>query len=278
MLNFLRITLILSTVLYCHLGYSQTVKSDSLVPYRIGNKWGYSNFQGVLLINPQYDEVKFFCANRAIVKKIGLYYLIDSKNKIIIKGCTKINLSADCNGNQCYKVMDNGNIYNVDINGKKVVKCGCEMEGDGGDGDGSYINPLIGDTIIGNEKLKYFVNDSSKTIYGDISEIFRNIYKVKMNKFYGLVYNNGERFEQLFETEYQRIDFFTRNEQQHNEAQYFIVKKNNKTALFNGKEMVIPYKFKSISTIDERRYILKVELQNGKTGYLNLNGFEYFKD
>lgn len=61
--------------------FSQDVKKinpDSLVPFRAGSKWGFSDVNGNLIIKPQYQSVSFFYNNRAIVKKHNKYYLINS--------------------------------------------------------------------------------------------------------------------------------------------------------------------------------------------------------
>lgn len=68
--------------------FSQTAKKsnpDSLVPYRIKAKWGFSDVNGIIIIKPEYQSVTFFYNNLSIVQKHNLYYLVDSKNKKVSK-------------------------------------------------------------------------------------------------------------------------------------------------------------------------------------------------
>jgi hypothetical protein len=74
---------------------------DTLVPYRVKDKWGYSNYRGKLVIQAQYESVEFFSQAQyetgdffsnnffenkylAKVSKNKRVGLIDKKNKIII--------------------------------------------------------------------------------------------------------------------------------------------------------------------------------------------------
>ncbi len=54
-----------------------------MVPFRVGDKWGYSDTSGRLLIAPQYDQADFFDAGSAFVKIDSFYYLINSKTEIL---------------------------------------------------------------------------------------------------------------------------------------------------------------------------------------------------
>ena len=49
-MNIKKVFFMLLAVLYILSGHSQTVNSDSLVPYRMGNKWGYSDMSGNIVI------------------------------------------------------------------------------------------------------------------------------------------------------------------------------------------------------------------------------------
>lgn len=58
-------------------------QQPQLVPYRIGEKWGYSDTAGKIIFEPQYQSADFFVNDVAFVKQDSFYYLINSKNEII---------------------------------------------------------------------------------------------------------------------------------------------------------------------------------------------------
>jgi hypothetical protein len=81
MKNIITTTLILlsSFELYC--------QSSMLIPYRIGDKWGYSDVNGNIKIPTIYDETFFFKNEQqpsGIVKKGELLGVIDTNGKVII--------------------------------------------------------------------------------------------------------------------------------------------------------------------------------------------------
>ena len=73
------------------LGFTQ-----DLIPYRVGDKWGFANDKGNLIIEADYDSVGLFQPNTlmqkhiSIVKRNGKLNLIDSDNNIILDEGLKI--------------------------------------------------------------------------------------------------------------------------------------------------------------------------------------------
>jgi hypothetical protein len=67
-------------IIQCTLGSTQSFEFSyyspspttmpSLIPYRVGNLWGYSNVEGVIVLEPKYKEVNFFYGPLAIVLPI----------------------------------------------------------------------------------------------------------------------------------------------------------------------------------------------------------------
>jgi len=61
------------------------LKLPELIPYRKGDKWGYVNSQGKIVINPIYSKVEFFSENKFLrVEKDKLVGIIDSVENVII--------------------------------------------------------------------------------------------------------------------------------------------------------------------------------------------------
>ena len=73
------------------LGFTQDI-----IPYRVGDKWGFANDKGNLIIEADYDSVGLFQPNAlmqkhiSIVKRNGKLNLIDSDNNIILDEGLKI--------------------------------------------------------------------------------------------------------------------------------------------------------------------------------------------
>lgn len=59
--------------------------SDGLAPVELGNKWGYINRKGKLIIPFEYDSVEDFRKGVAVVTKADKKGLIDKKGKIIVE-------------------------------------------------------------------------------------------------------------------------------------------------------------------------------------------------
>jgi Leucine-rich repeat (LRR) protein len=68
-----------------------TAKEEQLVPYRKGNRWGYSNAKGEIMIAPQYDSATLFDKNPrfsysfSIVSTGGLKGVIDVEGEYIVR-------------------------------------------------------------------------------------------------------------------------------------------------------------------------------------------------
>src|SRR6185295_16046664 len=63
--------------------FSQTV-SHTLVPYRIGNLWGYSDVRGNIVIPTRYQEAFPFYDEVAAVKSDNHMAIINKDGKLII--------------------------------------------------------------------------------------------------------------------------------------------------------------------------------------------------
>lgn len=284
-LRFYSKRVILVLLILTHFGsvfsqHTKKINPDSLVPYRDVAKWGFSDVNGNIIIKPQYQSVSFFYNDRAIVKKHNHYYLINSKNKRTSKtNFSDIILSENCFGDKCYEVREKDKSYNLDKDGIKTDKgCGCMKDLQSGRYD--YLDhPLTKDTIIEDTKLEYFANDPKRTIYGEaifpvFSKGFDNYFIIENEQFFGLIFNDGNTIKQVFEANLEGIDFYNTPLGK----KFFIVTQNEKSAVYNETENIIPFKYKSIASVNMRENMLWVETENEHGGFINLNGLEYFKD
>jgi WG containing repeat len=68
-----------------------TDREVNLVPYRKGNKWGYANFEGSVVIPPQFEAVKFFTSRNecqapfAIVTMAGKKGILDDIGEYVVE-------------------------------------------------------------------------------------------------------------------------------------------------------------------------------------------------
>lgn len=56
----------------------------SLIPYRHGDLWGYARPDKSIVINPSFDDAKWFSAGLAVVRKGNMYGYIDKQGKLVI--------------------------------------------------------------------------------------------------------------------------------------------------------------------------------------------------
>lgn len=61
--------------------HAYPVDTTALIPYRIGNKWGFSDIQGKIKIQPRFGEVREFVGGYAAVR-LGYWGIIDRSGKI----------------------------------------------------------------------------------------------------------------------------------------------------------------------------------------------------
>jgi hypothetical protein len=67
---------------------AQRKNSQKLIPFKVGNKWGYLNHKGKIAIAPQFKDADYFYEGLAAVQideDFGLYGFIDEKGKFVIE-------------------------------------------------------------------------------------------------------------------------------------------------------------------------------------------------
>lgn len=95
--------------------------ADTLIPCRKGNKWGYMNISGELVIKTKYDEAYPFENNRGRVKMNGKYGFINKKGEVKID--LKYEHVADfING---VAILSVGIFYLDTLGNEQLVKVGC---------------------------------------------------------------------------------------------------------------------------------------------------------
>ena len=226
---------------------------------------------------PQYDYAFFFHNNIAIVYNKELLFFINNNNQPISKGYIHIQSNENSNLSKCYIIQDKDSIFYLDMWGSKSDSiCNCDQVIE----ENYYVDSLVKDTLIGDALFYYFTNDPKKKIYGDLiwtvdEEGFQNFYRTQTNNLWGLVYNDGKNIFRVLENKFQEIDFIIVNGEK-----LYPSKINNKWGIESETKTIIPYKYDKILTSynNRRDNIFYIENDDGKIGYVNLNGFEYFED
>lgn len=57
---------------------------EGLIPFSLGDKWGYKNAKEKIVINPQFDQVELFSEGLACIRQDDKIGFIDKKGKIVI--------------------------------------------------------------------------------------------------------------------------------------------------------------------------------------------------
>jgi len=256
------------------ISFCQSIGSDSLVPYRVGNKWGYSDLKGNLVIEPRYESATFFYKNRAIVEEKNIFYLINPQNKKSSKDCQKIILRTDCDY-ICYRALIKDKVETLDTNGNHYYLewgPGCTEDISGPREDDILIKSYSELRVY----KEYFRNDSQKVLYKMIrpTNVDNKYFYVYTKSKSGVVYNDGKFIKTLLDTVYQHTRMYKSQKFEY----MYVVKKDDLTALITQYETIIPFKYKSITPNEINKGMLLVETVNSKKGYVSFSGFEYFKD
>jgi hypothetical protein len=238
------------TELFNKIQLKQDLKN--LVPYRIKNKWGYSNSSGKLFIPVKYDSVDFFSQDYFLKKYVainlikGKYCLMTNENKIIIPAKYK-DLKLISNGLLIARIDTKYGIINC--SDKTVV-------------------PMIYDNII--ENYEYNENSSKEYYYlskigkdhffidskFNIKSINKTEYDSKNNE-----YMMGYHPDDLKKLETEKWDYIKQNKKQ--------IIENNKTAIdsFSTKPYEIWGAFSNLVKI----------YKNGKSGFVEIDELLKYK-
>ncbi len=76
--------LILALLLVCTMPVFAQDADLSMIPYRMGDVWGYANPDKSMVIMPEFEEANLFYEGFAVVKKGGKYGYINKAGKVVI--------------------------------------------------------------------------------------------------------------------------------------------------------------------------------------------------
>ncbi len=249
--------------------------SQNLIPYRIGDKWGYSNEDGEIVIKPKFQEVGEFRDKITWVKKRGKYGYIDKKGRK--KTCFKFD-KASYFGLGVALVQKGNKKYCINLKGRKVkCKIGC----------GGAITIIerfqtykkgkkIGMLKFGFAKNKEgkrveTIIDSLPPIWDDFKENQKGYAAVKKDSLWGVINENGEL---IVDYQYELIEV---HPTAYRTNKFFKIKRNGKYGFLNEQgKLVVEPKYHKAEFYSQNK-IAKVWIDDEFWGYIDEAGKEFFK-
>ena len=274
------IILILMTLLLTNFSIGQVRPELEWIPYRVGDKWGYSNKDKEIVIEPKYEKADRFYSNKAAIKLNGKFGFIDKEGNEITK--IKYDSVGRFEG-KCAFVYKKKRVQLIDEEGKRMKRCGMlysvnracvrnimfDMEEQTYKENGKYGMITLGKYDKEERKI---VKDSFPAEYDEIEKFGDGYIKVKKGKLYGLWDFMSRTNDLLVELKYEEIEL-SKNRMG---VGLIRVKKNGLYGFItNLGEEKIEAKYLSANFFEIGLSL--VEYEKGKWGYIDKEGIEYFE-
>ncbi len=277
--------LLYTILLIVILSFNSEAQYHSLVPFQKDNKWGFVDTNMVIKISPIYDSTSILIGNRAIIKLKGKYGLINQSGKIIIKPKYK-NIYSNNGLRTITGVKRNSKTLIFDKNGNKIKRHYCFSIC--GTGLPLYLDPmrysikkdnkiaLIYNKVTTDSTNRIlFIKDTTDYHYSSIESFGEDSFIVTDSTSTG-IWIPDEFYIKIFSRKDEII--VTKRTFKNDNLHKF--KLNNSWGLIdvNG-EIVVKEKYHSIKFDDSEWSIdplILVEYKQGKYGYINRTGKEYF--
>jgi hypothetical protein len=209
----------------------------SLIPYRQGDKWGYANPEGKIVITPKFNEANWFSEGYAAVKSGSKYGYINKAGTLVIPA--RYTVAKSFRKGYMPKVGKEG--------GDSVLFAGASLQASGYE---ICINTK-GATM---PKCPAIAENS-------VAENNIPVQTVVTQKNYSVPNNNG-LFDKILD------DYKVSG----SDEIYYIAMKNNKYGVFNTKfETIVPFEYDSIRMVRSGTPHLEVN-KAGMYGVINTSG------
>jgi len=220
----------------------------SLIPFRQGNLWGYARPDRTIAIKPAYDEANWFVSGYAVVKKGSKYGYINSNGKLVIpfkfysaKPFRYGYFDAAGKHTEAGKTIQNAD---------SVLFAGAAPKPDGVEVCINTKGQRMSKCPAINENT---VQDNTQVV------------NVTTEKTYTMV-NNAGLYDKLVD------DYRIAGD----DNQYYIGMKNNMYGVINNKfEVVLPFEYSSLRTVNIRGTTYLLGAKNNKYGLYKANGTVY---
>ena len=254
-----------------------------MIPYRKGERWGYMDARGNLLVVPQFEEAGFLISGRARVRVNGKYGYLNAAGNYAIHP----DYDAATEFEEYAKVSKAGKSFYIDPLGNPVsretvafrgAKCGGVII------QVSYfqryqVDGKIGllvhersapDSLTGKRKIRY---DTLPGLYDEFRENGKGLVAVRAGDFWGMLDQQGQW---VLPPEYAAIEFFS-NARGSAVNFYGRIQKEGLWGLLDEKgAVVVPPKYESVKWYHSGLFLVKPP--GRAAGYMDQYGKEFFED
>lgn len=219
-------------------GLSAQQVDMSMIPYRQGDKWGFSDADKNILLAPKYNEVQWFSEGYAAVKIGPKWGYINKAGKLIIPAKYTV-----------AKSFRKGYVPNVGKEGgDSVLFAGVSLKADG------YENCINTKGVV---TVKCPAIPESSVTENNVPA-----QTVMQQKTYSILNNNG-LFDKIVD------DYKVEG----SDETYYIAQKNNMYGVFNTKfDTIVPFQYEEIKLVKNMGTPYLTAKQNGMYGIISTQG------
>ncbi|MDF7814295.1 WG repeat-containing protein [Hymenobacter sp. YC55] len=237
--------------------------SSQLVPFRRGNRWGYADHTRHLVLPLAYDEAGPFVSGVALVRQGALFGYIDGGGNPV----TPMQFTHASNFNQGRAHVElNGETFDIDLNGQRLsTPTDPEPETD-------YLEQ--GDIMRRQGKVGFRFTAGSSTVvpaeYDEIQDLHHDgLLVVRQGTKWGVLNAKGKLILPL---EYDAIRATATNG-----FAYPIVEQAGRFGYVDNEgKLMTKVKYAAAEPFIEE--VARVTTPEGKTGYIDSRGKEYFEE
>lgn len=230
--------IVLACLLFIAAGLSAQQIDMSMIPYRQGNKWGFSDPDKRVVIAPKYDEVQWFSEGYAAVKVGSKWGYINKAGKMIIPA--KYTVAKSFRKGYLPREGKPG--------GDSVVFAGVSLKADG------YENCINTKGVV-TVKCPAIAENS-------VPENNIPVETVVQQKNYSVPNNNG-LFDKIVD------DYKIAG----SDETYYIAQKNNLYGVFNTKfDTIVPFQYEEIRLVRNTATPYLMAKRNGMYGVISTQG------
>ncbi|RYY70813.1 MAG: WG repeat-containing protein, partial [Chitinophagaceae bacterium] len=210
----------------------------SMIPYRQGDKWGFSNPDRNVVVTPKYDEVQWFSEGYAAVRVGSKWGYINKAGKMVIPAKYTV-----------AKSFRKGYVPNVGKEGgDSVLFAGVSLKADG------YENCINTKGVV---TVKCPAIPESSVAENNVP-----VETVVQQKTYSVPNNNG-LFDKIVD------DYKVAG----SDETYYIAMKNNQYGVFNTKfDPIVPFQYDEIKLVRNTATPYLTAKQNGMYGIISTQG------
>jgi len=235
----------------------------------VGNKWGYANPEGKIIIAPKYQEANPFNFTKALVKCKGKFGYIDTEGKVIIpiKYNQATNFNKEFEGNA--KVTYKSKTYFINASGNPTTWKW------NGKTDNTPDNKICGSKKSSTSNPVFYFDNGKK--YEDWDSIPLNFLNFQYPDYNCILLAKKETGWGAISKENHHLIPFENDTLIIEQYDFYKFKKNNLWGLYskNGK-LLIEDRYSSLQILDNN--LILISTSYNKKGYLSFTGKEYFRN